>query len=27
MLPDIVKDAKAWDAVLSVKVRAVKPLR
>jgi len=27
MLPDVVKDAKAWDAVLSVKVRAVKPLR
>jgi SAM-dependent methyltransferase len=27
MLPDIVKDAKAWDAVLSVKVRAVKPVR
>src|SRR6185503_11151240 len=27
MLPDIVKDAKAWDAVLSVKVRAVKQQR
>jgi SAM-dependent methyltransferase len=25
MLPDVVKDAKAWDAVLSAKVRAVKP--
>jgi arsenite methyltransferase len=27
MLPDVVKDAKAWDAVLSVKVRATKPGR
>ena len=25
LLPDTVKEAKAWDAVLSVKVRAVKP--
>ncbi len=27
MLPDVVKEANAWDAVLSVKVRAVKPAK
>jgi hypothetical protein len=27
VLPDVVKDANAWDAVASVKVRAVKPAK